>query len=148
MRVSLRGEHVFHPRSRGFRGVANATIPLAELVLDDATLVVRLRYRWNRRIVGRFFPPVEIPLVGLRVEATGGWMTRGLFFNGSREDQAQSVIFWCRKATQEQVLDALRARGVKLDALPEVPLHSPGSPSRQTSLVFAHGVPRRDRDAL
>jgi hypothetical protein len=112
MRVSLQGEHVFHPRSQGFRGVASATIPLAELVLGDDTLVVRLRYRWNRRIVGRFFPPVEISLVGLRVEATGGWMTGGLFLNGSRDDQAQSVIFWCTKPTQERALDALRLRGV------------------------------------
>lgn len=105
MRVSLLGDHVFHPRSQGFRGVANATIPLAELVLGDATLVVGLRYRLMRRLLGRFFPPVEISLVGLRVEATGGWMTRALFLNGTKQDQAQSVTFWCRKPTQERVLD-------------------------------------------
>jgi hypothetical protein len=113
MRVSPQGGHVFHPRSQGwFRGVANASVPLAELVLGEDALVVRLRYRWNRRIAQRLFRTVEIPLEGLRVEATGGWLTRGLFLNGSGEDDAQSVIFWCTKSTQERALAALQARGV------------------------------------
>jgi hypothetical protein len=39
-------------------------------------------------------------------------MTRGVILNGTAGGDHRSVIFWCKKPTQQRLLDLLRQRGV------------------------------------
>jgi hypothetical protein len=92
---------------------ANASHPRAELIVDETSIRVRLRFRWMRRVLGRLCPAVEIALEGSRARPSGRTtMTRAVILNGIAGGDHRSVIFWCTKRTQRRLLDLLKQRGV------------------------------------
>jgi hypothetical protein len=87
----------------------NATRPLAELVVDDERVLLRLRWAWLARAF--FFLTAtewEAPRVGVTAEAfgRGGMGTRGVLLKAPGQT---SAIFWCDGSTQRAVLAAFQA---------------------------------------
>jgi hypothetical protein len=85
----------------------NATRPLAELLIDERAVRVRLRHAAMRQLFGRAVPAFVAPFSAVRARAYGRTvLTRGVLLTGPEN---RSVIFWCSKRTQETILDALAA---------------------------------------
>ena len=90
----------------------NATRPLAELVVGDERVLLRLRGAWIRRFARAFFfawaTEWEAPRAGVTAEAFGrGFMgTRGVLLKAPGQ---ASAIFWCDGWTQRAVLAAFQA---------------------------------------
>lgn len=92
-------------------GRVNATIPLAELVLDGEEL--RLRPRWfGARYVTEF--RVRLDQVRSAFRLRGRFMTSGVGFTMT---DGQTGYFWTLSQADE-VLAALRERGVTIDPQP------------------------------
>src|SRR5215211_1288327 len=91
---------------------ANASRPLAELVVDDEWIRLQLRYRPMRALVGGLIRPFEVRVHGARADPFGRTpATRGVLVRGTGSDGEATAIFWCSRERQRQVLDLLRQRG-------------------------------------
>jgi hypothetical protein len=95
---------------------SNATWPFAELLLEDEGVCIRLRSPVLRRVIGRWFPSVAVPLGGLREvrRIRGGIPLPG---NGGLEfvqvvEPSERLVFWCTKRVREEAAGLLSARGV------------------------------------
>ena len=85
----------------------NATYPLAELLIDDERVLVRLRWGWLRGLSRAIFMGRDVtweaPRDSVIAEAYGkGAMTRGVLL---RSPGLPGMIFWCQR--QHAVLEAL-----------------------------------------
>jgi hypothetical protein len=83
---------------------ANATPPLAKLLIDDESGVIRvqLRARWLRWLI----PEWEAQLDSATAESFGrSVLTRGVLL---RAPDHAPTIFWCRARDQQRILDAVR----------------------------------------
>lgn len=89
----------------------NATRPLAELLVDDERVLLRLRWSWLRGLAlvfsaFGFATTWEAPRDRASAEVFGrGAMTQGVLL--SAPGQA-SAIFWCGEQIQHAVLAALQ----------------------------------------
>jgi hypothetical protein len=95
---------------------SNATRPLAELIVDDECVYLRLRHRWMASLFGSQIPPFESRIDGLRAGAFGRLpVTRGVLLEPATSPRDPSAVFWCSRQRQRQVLELLRTRGAKID---------------------------------
>ncbi len=90
----------------------NATRPLAELLVDDERVLLRLRWGWLRGISRVFFLGMdatwEAPRDSVSAETFGrGEMTKGVLLKAPGRT---SAIFWCGDQTQRAVLAMLQAQ--------------------------------------
>jgi hypothetical protein len=98
---------------RGGAHAAHANRPMAELVVDQSLIRIRLRHKWMRRLFLGRFPVVELALEGARAKPSGSTMlTRAIELSGYDRGEYRSVLFSCNKSTQQRVIDLLRTRGV------------------------------------
>ncbi len=92
----------------------NATIPLAELLVDDQRVLLRLRWVWVRRIsrvftLGKDQTTWEAPRDSVSAEVfPREGQTRGVLLRASGLPPA---IFWCFGQTRRAALDAFHPRG-------------------------------------
>ena len=91
----------------------HANRPMAELVVEQSLIRIRLRHTLMRLLFLGRFPVVELALEGARATPTGSTMlTRGIELSGYDRGDYRSVQFSCNKSTQQRLLDLLRMRGV------------------------------------
>jgi hypothetical protein len=83
----------------------SATWPLAELLIDETRVKVRLRSSWMRRLLAGPMSEFDAPLDAVRVQPYGRYvLTRGVLLTDPND---RSVIFWCGKHRQSWILDTL-----------------------------------------
>lgn len=83
---------------------ANATRPLAKLLIDDEARVIRVQLRLRR--LRWLIPDWKEPLDAVTAEPFGSSaLTRGVLL---RAPDRAPTIFWCRPRDQQRILDALR----------------------------------------
>lgn len=90
---------------RGF----NATMPLAELLVDEGSVVLRLRGGFLRRVARLFALWTDIEWEAPRDEVTAGEFSRGPLARGVelRAPGRPPAIFWCGDQTRRAVLALL-----------------------------------------
>ena len=100
------------PRLRSAFWALSATYPLAELLVDEQRVLLRLRWAWARRVFG--FASLlgrdttwEAPRASVSAEESKGWMSPGVLL---RSPGLPPAIFWCGGQTQRAVLAMLRAQ--------------------------------------
>ena len=90
-------------------GRLNASMPLAELVIETDAII--LRPRWiTAWVIDDFVIPVG--QVAVAFPLARGWFARGI---GISMTDSRVAYFWTKR--QDDVLAALRARGVTIDPL-------------------------------
>jgi hypothetical protein len=91
-------------------GRLNASMPLAELVLETDAII--LRPRWiSAWVIDDFAIPVSD--VAVAYPLSRRWFARGI---GIAMTDARVAYFWTNR--QDEVLTALRARGLTVDLVP------------------------------
>jgi len=115
--------------ARGW-GRMNATVPLAELAIDEVSLTLRPRL-FARLVTG----PFQVPLVAIEVAyPVGGRLaSTGV---GVSTVEGQTAYFWTRRDV-DAVLSVLAGRGVRVD--PQV--RRPGAVWKVTSFGRGRRTP-------
>jgi hypothetical protein len=90
-------------------GRANATVPLAELAIDEQTLTLRARWSLARQMVPDF--DVKLDEIAAAFRLKGSLMATGV---GIRLREGLIAYFWTY-SKQDAVLAALSERGVQIE---------------------------------